>query len=367
MGRARRLGIVRPVPAEPPALAERLARRALELVDIPSESRSEAAIATRVQELLAATALGGRVRRFGNALVTEPDGAVPGALLVGHLDTVPAQGNIPGRLESGVVFGLGACDMKGALAVMLELAANEALEAAPVGWLFYDREELPVAESGLTPLFESCPWLTDIGLAIVMEPTAAAVQMGCLGNLSADVVFSGRSCHSARPWLGENAIHKGMRALLPIAEAEPAPDEVDGLVFTEVVSVTTIAGGIARNVVPDELVAHVNLRYSPRRGAGAAEELLRSLVGDEAELRVVGNSPGARPCAANPWLRRLQDAGVDRVEAKQAWTDVAQFAARGIDAVNFGPGDPVYAHARDEQVSVAALVESYETLLRVLT
>lgn len=356
-------------------LRERLANAALELVDIPSESGQEAGIADHVEARLAASCPSGlAVTRDGNAVLALPAGFVPGAgiplvLFVGHLDTVPAQENLPGRICDGQVHGLGAADMKGALSVMLELAAwasnahgDRALDA---GFLFYDKEELPVVQSGLTPLFHSHPEITSAGLAIVMEPTGGEIQAGCLGNIQADVLFRGRSGHSARPWLAENAIHKGILALADLSRLEPVDDVVDGLTYREVCSVTKIGGGLASNVIPDEMSAHVNFRYSPRRSPEEAEVRLRELVSGD-EVTVVSNASGAMPGGDNPLLERLRGVSGASVTPKQAWTDVAQFATRGLDAVNFGPGDPRLAHTREESVSIDALVDTFDVLSRFL-
>jgi succinyl-diaminopimelate desuccinylase len=195
-----------------------------------------------------------------------------------------------------------------------------------------------------------------------MEPTANAIHAGCLGNVNATWTFHGRSGHSARPWLADNAIHRAAAGIRALAQVPPAPRDFDGLRFTEVVSVTRIAGGIAANVIPDEAVAHVNYRYAPDRTPAQAEAWLRELCEPYGALTIDGNAPSAPVATANPLAQGLIGAGELAVEAKQAWTPVAEFAAAGIDAVNFGPGDPAQAHTRDEHVGVDALVRCYETI-----
>lgn len=360
--------------------AARLADTAIALVDIPSPSREEHLVADYVQARLADAGLGDTVVRRRNSVATAgahaPSGEAPHVLLVGHLDTVPPQDNLPARSEGGVVAGLGAADMKGALAVMLALSedvgAGRLSPSVALDFVFYDREEVPVAESGLTPLLDEIPALAGADLAIVMEPTGGAVQFGCLGNIDASLVYTGRAGHSARPWLADNAVHKGIVALQGIATAPPCDDIIDGLTYREVVSITMASGGHAANVVPDRFEARVNLRYSPRRTPAGAEALLSEIAVGADEIVVRSNSPGAMPWVTDPLVERLMDAGMSHgnsrltAEAKQAWTDVAQFAARGVAAVNYGPGDPALAHTRDEHVEVAALVRSYETLARFL-
>ncbi|HEU4976674.1 MAG TPA: succinyl-diaminopimelate desuccinylase [Baekduia sp.] len=346
-------------------LADRLADRVLEIVDVPSESRDEAALVRHVLDVL-----GDRARDAGDtcvvAGVTER-GDRPLVLLAGHLDTVPAQGNLSGSREGDHVVGLGAADMKAAIGVMVELALAPPPEATvDVGFVFFGREELPFGDSALTPLLAREAGLRTADLAIVMEPTANELHAGCLGNLNATWTFRGVAGHSARPWLADNAIHRAAAGISALAAVEPVEREFAGLTFTEVVSAVTIAGGVARNVVPDTCVAEVNMRYAPGTSAAEAEARLRALCEPHGELRIDGNAPSGAVPAGNALVDRLVSAGPLAVAPKQAWTPVAEFAAAGVDAVNFGPGDPVYAHRRDERVAVAALVRSYETLVRFL-
>jgi len=229
----------------------------------------------------------------------------------------------------------------------------------------FGREELPLAESVLAGLFDSCPRLLEPRLVLMMEPTANRIQAGCLGNIKADLVFTGRAAHSARPWLGVNAIHEAVRGLRALADAEPLEVELEGLLFREVVSVTEIAGGIANNVVPDRVVAGLNFRYAGRTPV-EAEARLRELAGPAGELTVVSNSPAAPVSLGNPLLKRLRKVGELPLEPKQAWTPVAEFAARGLDAVNFGPGDPELAHRPDERISIDAMAANLSLLRRFL-
>jgi succinyl-diaminopimelate desuccinylase len=341
----------------------RMAERTLALVDIPSVSRAEAeAMAYARAELPLEPAWSSDDVLFAT---TERRAARPLVLLAGHLDTVPAQDNVPGRLEGDAVVGLGASDMKGGLAVMLELAdwsARADLDL-DLGFLFFTREELPAEESPVPGFLEACREAREAELVIVLEPTDNELHVGCVGNLSAQLTFRGVSAHSARPWSGENAIHKAAAALAPLAELAPLDVEVDGLVFREVVSAVGIEGGIADNVVPDRCVARLNYRYAPGRSRDEAEERLRELAG-EAEVEVLGNSPPAHVVVDRPLVTRLREAGGFAVQPKQAWTPVAQFAEAGLDAVNLGPGATRYAHRADEQVEIGELVRTYEALRR---
>jgi succinyl-diaminopimelate desuccinylase len=331
-------------------LAERLAARTLELIDIPSESRDEASLAAHVAALLPAA------RDLGDTgLLAGPDGAR--VLLGGHFDTVPAQGNRPGRREGDRVIGLGASDMKGALAVMIELVRD----GLPFGALFFGREELPFDESALTPLLARHPLSPE--LAVMMEPTDNAIHSGCLGNVNATWTFHGVAAHSARPWFGDNAITRAAAGVTALAAHEPEPHQFDGLEFVEVASATKISGGIAMNVIPGEATAHVNYRYAPGRTPEEAEARLAELCAGHGELRIDAHAPSGA-VARGPLVDALIAAGDLEVAPKQAWTPVAEFARAGVPAINFGPGDPPQAHTRGEEISVAALVRSYRVLER---
>jgi succinyl-diaminopimelate desuccinylase len=347
-------------------MRDALAERTLALVDIPSESRDEA----RIAEVVAQAVPLPLTHRHEETLLfeTERRGDRPFVLLAGHLDTVPAQGNLPGRIVDGAVQGLGASDMKGGLAVMIELARRVAQGVEPdvdLGFLFFPREELSAEDSALPELFASCRRVLEASLVIVLEPTDNTIQAGCLGNLNARVVFRGESAHSARPWLGRNAIDLAVQGLRPLVGILPDDVDVEGLVFREVLSLTTIEGGIALNVVPDRVEATLNYRYAPGRTPESAVERVKELAGDEIE--VLSNSPPAHVAVDSPLVERLRAAGSFATEPKQAWTPVAEFAAQGLDAVNLGPGATRFAHRADEQVEIAELERTFEALVRFAT
>jgi len=327
---------------------QELARTTLELINTPSESRSEAAAV----ELIRALVPGSPVYDDGEVLLYG-DGPI---VLAGHLDTIPAQDNLPGRIADGAVHGVGASDMKGGVAVMVELARA----GVPARYLFFTREEVPVSESPL-PQFFATGLLRDAELAIVMEPTDCILHAGCLGNIQARVTFHGESAHSARPWTGVNAIHELVRGLQALAELAPRDVELDGLVYREVVSAVRVEGGIAANVIPARASAELNFRFM---GDGA-EARLRALV-PNGELEILSLSPSAPPALTNAQVTRLRGLVPD-VAPKQAWTPVAQFADEGIDAINYGPGLTRYAHRADEQIPVENLHRAYETLATFLS
>lgn len=356
-------------------LADRLLARTLELVRIPSVGRDDGAILAHVRAQLP----------VGLEIVDEDDGgfvAVPAGsgggsatadaarplvVLVGHVDTVPPLEEDDPTIRDDEVLGRGAADMKGGVAVMLELAGDPGPSDLDVGLAVVGREELPITESALVPLLERSERLRSAALAIVLEPTANALELGCMGNLNARVTVEGRAAHSARPWLGENAIHRAITALGSLADLPIRDVDVDGLVFREVVNITTFSGGVAQNVIPDHAEAHVNFRYAPNHTPEEAESRLQELLGHHAvAVEILGNAPPAPVAIANPLVTRLRDAGGLEVRPKQAWTPVAELAMAGVDAVNLGPGDPRYAHADDERVDATALVRTYDVLRRFL-
>jgi succinyl-diaminopimelate desuccinylase len=344
-------------------LHQRLAERTLELVSTPSVSREEAELMTVVRgQLLLEPLRADEDVLFATTQRTSRELVV----LAGHLDTVPAQENLPGRIDGGAVIGLGASDMKGGLAVMLELAdwASGARELdVDLGFLFFTREELSAEESPVPAFLDESAELQDAALVIVLEPTDNEIHAGCVGNLNAQITFRGASAHSARPWLGDNAIHRAAAALAPLAEAEPIDVEVDGLVFREVVSAVGIEGGIADNVIPDRCVVRLNYRYAPGKSRDEAERRVRELAAG-GQLEILGNSPPAHVVVERPLVQRLREAGGFSVQPKQAWTPVAQFAEAGLDAINLGPGATRYAHKADEQVEIAELVRTFDALRR---
>jgi succinyl-diaminopimelate desuccinylase len=339
-----------------------LAQRTLDLVNIPSESRHEAELYSYVTSAVPLE----QAYSDGESVLFAKREGKPLVLLAGHTDTVPAQGNLPGRIEDGAVVGLGASDMKGGLAVMAELGcwAAETDLAYDLALLFFPREELGPAENPLPGVFERTRIVDEAQLVICLEPTDNTLQLGCLGNLNARAVFEGKSAHSARPWLGVNAIKLAFDGLRHVLDAEPRDVDIDGLVFREVISVTQLNAGIASNVIPARAEAILNFRYAPDRSPESAVERVRELVG--ADVEILANSPPAHVALRSPLVEELRAVGGFEVQPKQAWTNVADFAARGLDAINLGPGATRYAHAVDERVEISELQRTYDALQRFL-
>jgi succinyl-diaminopimelate desuccinylase len=347
-------------------LSEELAALTLELVNMPSVSRQESEILERVRTLMP---IEFQESADDAVLLYQPRNPHPASgtvIFAGHVDTVPVSGDIAGKVVDGQVWGRGACDMKGALAVMLTLAAElssgRIRSDLNVGFLFFGREEIPITQSALLPFLRGHQDLR-CDLAIVMEPTDNGVELGCLGNLNASLIVRGRAAHTARPWLGTNAIHGAIRALVPLTQLPVRDVEVGGLVFREAISVTSIGAGVAGNMVPDLCEAGINFRYAPNLSPQQAEARLRELLaGGRVELHIVGNAPPGGVVTSNPLLDRLRSAGDLSIGPKQAWSPVSEFTLCGFEAVNLGPGDPRYAHTDEEQVAIDSLVRSFEIL-----
>ena len=340
-----------------------------ELIDVASVSYDEGAIADLIEaRLRAVPALA--VHRVGDNVVARTDLGRPLRVLIGgHSDTVPPNGNAAARIDGDVVWGLGAADMKAALAVMLDLAATVDEPVVDVTWLVYAREEVRIADSGLRELFDARPDLLAADVALLGEPTGGAVEAGCQGVLRGVVTMAGARAHTARPWMGVNAIHR-LGPLLTLVDAyQPRTPEIDGCQYRESLQAVAVGGGVAGNVVPDAAEVTLGHRYAPDRDAQAAEaalrELLAPVLGEGDRFVVTEQSPAALPGLGHPVLQRLIGDNQMEVRAKLGWTDVAFFAGRGIPAANYGPGDSTLAHTAAERVERTA-VESYQRCLKAL-
>jgi succinyl-diaminopimelate desuccinylase len=320
------------------------------LVAIPSVTGNEAAIADWVDARLARLPAGERLRSGQSVVWRGPRRDRPLLVLAGHLDTVPPNGNAAPRRESGRIYGVGSTDMKSGDAVMLATLETCDFERCPfdLAAVFYDAEEGPHERNGLKRLFAEYAWLKDARLAILLEPTDLKVELGCIGAMNAEVRVRGKSAHSARPWLGINAVERAAPWLAEITRFPVTPALVHGIEYRETLQVTTLHAGRARNVVPDELVANLNYRFPPDRTLEQAERRLRTLVPAEFEFEVVDRAAPGRVCAEEPDVRAFIERFSAKVAGKQGWTDVAQFTAAGVPAFNFGPGVPELAHQADE-------------------
>lgn len=337
-----------------------------DLCDIASESLDEAEIADAVEAvLLAAPHL--TVVRDGHTLVARTDlGRAERVVIAGHLDTVPANDNFPTRLDGDTLWGLGTCDMKGGVAVALQLAATVAEPVRDVTYVFYEAEEIAARFNGLGRLARERPELLAGDFAILMEPSVASVEAGCQGTIRVDVVTRGERAHAARSWTGHNAIHDAAEVLVRLRDYEPRRVVIDGLEYRDGLNAVGISGGVAGNVVPDLATVTINYRFAPDRSEDEALAHLREVF-DGFELTVTDSAPGALPGLDQPAAAAFVETLGAEPRPKFGWTDVAQFTQLGIPAVNYGPGDPIYAHKQDEHVPVAHLRSVEDALRRWLT
>jgi succinyl-diaminopimelate desuccinylase len=341
-----------------------------QLCDIPSVSADEKRIADDIQAVLE-TAPHLELFRDGDALVATTNlGRDRRVVIAGHIDTVPINDNVPTRNETvdGVdyLWGRGTVDMKAGCAVALKLAVELTEPNVDITWVWYDHEEVSDALNGLGRLTRLYPELLAADFAILMEPSNSAVEGGCNGNLRAEIRTRGLRSHSARSWIGDNAIHKAAPILDRLAAYEAREVEVDGLVYREGLNAVGISGGVAGNVIPDECMVHINYRFAPSRSADEAVAHIHELFGDF-EVEIVDLAQGARPGLDAPLAQEFLAAVGGVAKPKYGWTDVARFAGLGIPAVNYGPGDPMKAHADDERVAIEQITECERGLRAWLT
>ena len=338
----------------------------IKLVDTPSVTGDEALLCTWIENRYRTRY---PTQRIGNSVIVgRPNEGVDFVVLYGHTDTVPVQGDPKAKVVEDRLGGLGSSDMKSGLAVMMKLLDNGVRE--PTGGLvgvFYDAEEGPAADNGLEAVLDDAPWLTNADVSIVLEPTDLNLELGCNGVLNADVIFKGSTAHSARPWLGENAITKAGRWLATMHDREPPVVDVGGLEYREVFSVTKASGGIANNIIPGEFVVNLNHRFPPVYSIEDAEARLLDVASSADDVVIRDRAPAGKVDLDHPGVQRL-DALIGGIRlAKQGWTDVARLTQRGAVAVNYGPGEVAQAHQVDESVPIANLQTAYDVLEEFLT
>jgi succinyl-diaminopimelate desuccinylase len=355
-----------PMPDQPDHPTLDLTRDAVQLtedlVNIESVSGNEQDIADAVEHALASYPHL-EVQRFGHTLVARTHlGRDERVVIAGHLDTVPLNANLPARRDDEALHGLGACDMKGGVAVALRLAATVPEPNRDVTFLFYECEEVEAERNGLSRLAASNPDLLRADFAILMEPSDGVVEAGCQGTLRVDVTTRGRRAHSARSWTGVNAIHRAGEVLARLNAYEPRRPVIDGLEYHEGLNAVFVSGGVAGNVLPDECVVSVNYRFAPDRSVEEAYAHMREVF-DGFEIELSDSAPGALPGLSVPAAAAFVEAVGGTANPKFGWTDVARFSGLGIPAVNFGPGDPHLAHRQDEFVPLEQ-VRSVEQQMR---
>ena len=337
----------------------------IEIVNIPSVTRNEDELCTWLHDRYSDRY---PTTRIGNSLIVgAPEPGTDFVALYGHTDTVPVQGEWKARIEGDNLVGLGTGDMKAGLAVMMELLDNGVREdSGSLVCVFYDAEEGPASENGLEDVLNSAPWLIDADLSIVLEPTNLDMELGCNGVLNADIIFTGATSHSARPWHGENAVTKAGAWLAEMHSREPELVTIGDLEYREVFSVTKAAGGIANNIIPGEFVINLNHRFPPVYSIEQAEERLRGVAADADKVVIKDRAPSGSVDLDHPGVQRL-DALIGRQQlAKQGWTDVARLTSRGAVAVNYGPGLVSQAHQVGEYVPIENMTIVYDVLQEFL-
>jgi succinyl-diaminopimelate desuccinylase len=336
------------------------------LCDVESVSGNEKALADLIERALRDVPHL-TVDRDGDAVVARTSqGRAERVVLAGHIDTVPLGGNLPCRVEGGRIHGCGTTDMKSGVAVQLRLAAHLAQPNRDVTYVFYDHEEVEAEKNGLGRIArDHADWLAG-DFAVLMEPTNATVEGGCQGTMRADVVLRGHRAHSARSWLGSNAVHAAGEVLRRLEAYDAEQVDVDGLVYREGLNAVGITGGVAGNVIPDECRVSVNYRFAPSRSEGEAADVVRRVL-DGYDVEVVDSAPGALPGLSQPAAAAFVAMVGREPQPKFGWTDVARFSALGVPAVNYGPGDPGVAHQREEYCDVAPILECEERMLAWLS
>ena len=341
-----------------------------DICDIESVSGNEAQLADAIESALSRYSHL-EVIRDGDAIIARTNlGRASRVVIAGHIDTVPVANNLPVKLlpmeREQVLWGRGTVDMKAGVAVQLKLAAQLAEPNVDVTWIFYDHEEVEATKNGLGRIARNRPDLLQASFAVLCEPTSAMVEGGCNGTMRIDITTTGVKAHSARPWMGKNAIHAAAGILSVLAAHTPDEVEVEGLVYRESLNAVLISGGIATNVIPDECVVTVNYRFAPSKSAADAEAHLRQVFAGY-DFVVTDSATGAKPGLDRPEAAAFIAATGTTPRPKYGWTDVARFNDLGIPAVNFGPGDPSKAHADDENVPVNQIYTCENALRAWLT
>jgi succinyl-diaminopimelate desuccinylase len=338
----------------------------VDLCDLESVSGDERHLADLIEAALRSCSHL-TVDRDGGVVVARTSlGRAERVVLAGHIDTVPVAGNLPCRVADGRIYGCGTTDMKSGVAVQLRLAAELAQPNRDVTYVFYDNEEVEAVKNGLGRIARERPDLLAADFAVLLEPTNAAVEGGCQGTLRADIVLRGERAHSARAWMGSNAVHAAGEALRRLAAYEPEQVEIDGLVYREGLNAVGISGGVAGNVIPDECRVSVNYRFAPSKSEADAVEVVRQVLSGF-EVEVTDSAPGALPGLSHPAAAAFVEAVGGEPAPKYGWTDVSRFSALGVPAVNYGPGDPNLAHKSDESCEIAHIVQCEDRLRAWLT
>lgn len=336
------------------------------LIDIPSESHHEHELADAVESALRQCDHLQVSRMGNNVIATNHSGRGERIVVAGHLDTVPVNNNLPHKRTNRIVSGLGACDMKGGLAAALHVAHHVKSASRDITYIFYEAEEVAAEFNGLRIIGENAPEFLEADFAILMEPSNANVEAGCQGTLRAEVSTVGERAHSARSWMGINAIHQAGEILRILDTYQPEQPEIDGLTYREGLNAVAITGGVAGNVIPDSCVVTVNYRFAPNKSEAQAREYIENLFGSWS-VKITDSAPGSLPGLDQPAAREFLAITGASVAPKFGWTDVARFTQMKTPAVNYGPGDPSMAHSQGEFVEIEEVERVAHTLVTWLS
>jgi succinyl-diaminopimelate desuccinylase len=336
------------------------------LVDVESVSGNEASIVDSIEHALSGVRWLDLWRHQNSLVARTAFGRPERVVIAGHVDTVPVNDNLPSRNDGSRLHGLGTCDMKGGVAVALSLATTVDQPNRDITYVFYECEEVEAARNGITLISATRPEILAADFAVVMEPTNAIIEAGCQGSITVDVSTRGLRAHAARSWNGVNAIHAAGEVLARLSSYQPRRPVIDGLTYHEGMNAVGIRGGVAGNVLPDRCTVTINHRFAPNRSVEEAEAHLRDVFADF-ELTVNDSAPGALPGLGRPAAAAFVSAVGGEVNPKFGWTDVARFSEMGMPAVNFGPGDPEFAHKQDEFVPIAHLHSCLDQMTAWLT
>jgi len=350
-------------------MENKLIKYLIELVKIPSVIGNEKQIADFVEVFIKNQNY--QFIRHNNSLIAFKDFSPHKKTigLLGHLDTVPGENEFTGEIIDGQVYGLGASDMKSGIAVMMAIMERFKNQDSKYNlvFVFYEKEEGPYKDNGLETLLSKYDVIQKSDLVFALEPTNNVIQVGCLGTLHASIIFEGKRAHSARPWQGENAIHKAANFLKRLADYGIREYEFEGMKYIEVMNATMVEFSGGRNIIPDKFVINVNYRFAPGKTIEQAKKDVLELVNNEAKVEFTDLCPSGNVCLYNPILADFIEKFQLPVEPKQAWTDVARLSLYGIDAVNFGPGDPAQAHQKNEFVPINNVIKSFSIFEKFLS
>lgn len=338
-----------------------------ELLAIETKTYHEKNCADFIQKWVKENCPGALVMREGNNLIisnNKPN--KPHISLIGHSDTVPAF--FKPYIKGDQLHASGASDMKTAVGIFLHLFKElyQSLDYH-LSVIVYDKEEMtPVTSNGLYECIKyHNDFMKSIDCAIIGEPTNNAIQIGCVGSLHMRLTVHGQACHSARPWNGENALYKALPLITYFSNLEPVKQRIFGVDFFDVIQLTESESEPGRTSLPGWWRTNINFRFSPNLIEVEAQKQLKAHVAKftsiSTDLELIDSVyPGK--VIETPLFELLTNLIDEPIEAKQAWTDVAQLTELGVPAFNYGPGLQAQAHQVDEYIHIPDIYKYHKKL-----